>query len=196
MRKKTMLAAVLAAFTMGTQAQVIESFQVRDAATLHAPVLADSINTEGRKYDTRNLLSTAVGLNQESFNTQVMTADTAGFVALTKTEGEHLIYVVSTQIRADRFFRGKLRVTSPNRWEAYVNGASRMRKDGAEDSLDMRSSRDVALRLEPERNCEITIKMFVHKDDKAVPTFKCEVLKDRGYEEVNVFCADFDIAES
>ena len=187
MKRKTMLAALLAAFTMGAQAQVIESFLVRDAVTLHAPVLADSINTEGRRYDTRELMNTAIGLNQENFNTQVMTADTAGLVMLTEAEGEYLIYVVSTQIRADRFLRGRLRITSPNRWETYVNGASRMRKDSAEDSLDMRASRDIALRLEPERNSEITIKLFVHKGDKAAPTFKCEMLKDRGYEEVNVF---------
>ena len=166
---------------------MIESFQVRDAVTLHSPVLADSINTEGRKYDTRNLLNTAIGLNQENFKTETLTADTAGLVALTKTEGEHLFYVISTQIRADRFMRGRLRITSPNRWEAYVNGVSRMRKDGAEDSLNMRSTRDVALRLEPERNYEITIKMFIHKEDKATPSFKCEVVKERGYEGVNVF---------
>ena len=187
MKRQTMFAAMIVALTMGTQAQVIENFLVRDAVTLHTPVLADSINTEGRRYDSGNLLSTAVGLNQENFNTQTMSIDTAGFVTLTKTEDEHLIYVVSTQIRADRFLRGRLRVTSPVRWEAYVNGASRMRKDVAEDSLNMRSSRDIALRLEPERNSEITIKLFVHKDDKSVPTFKCEVLKDKGYEEVNVF---------
>ena len=187
MKRQTMLAAMIVALTMGTQAQVIENFLVRDAVTLHTPVLADSINTEGRRYDSGNLLSTAVGLNQENFNTQIMTIDTTGFVTLTKTEGEHLIYVVSTQIRSNRFLRGRLRVTSPVRWEAYVDGASRMRKDSAEDSLNMSSSRDIALRLEPERNSEITIKLFVHKDDKSVPTFKCEVLKDRGYEEVNVF---------
>lgn len=187
MKRRNMLAATFVALALGSQAQVIESYQVRDAVTLREPVLTDSINTEGRKYVTGNLLGTAVALNQDNYTTQAMEADTAGFVILEKADGEHLIYVVSTQIRADRFMKGKLKVTSPVRWEAYVNGVSKMKKENAEDSLNVKASRDIPLRMEPERNCEITIKLLAHKDDKAVPVFKCEVVKDRGYEEVNVF---------
>ena len=185
--KRTFLAATLVACALGAQAQVIGSYQVRDAVTLRAPILTDSINTEGRKYEERNLLSTAIGLNQDNFVTQAMEVDTAGFVALAKADGEHLVYVANTQIRADRFMRGQLKITSPVRWEVYVNGASKMKKENAEDSLSVRSSRQIALRMEPERNYEVTIKLFAHKDDKAAPVFKCEVVKDRGYEEVNVF---------
>ena len=182
-----MLVATLVALALGAQAQVIESYLVRDAVTLREPVLTDSINTEGRRFAIGNLLGTAIGLNQDNYTTQSMEADTAGFVTLAKADGEHLVYVVSTQIRADRFMKGKLKVTSPIRWEAYVNGASKMKKDSAEDSLNVRASRDIPLRMEPERSYEITIKLFAHKDDKAVPTFKCEMVKDRGFEDVNVF---------
>ena len=49
MKRITMLATAFVALAMGVQAQVIESFQVRDAVSLREPVLADSINTEGRK---------------------------------------------------------------------------------------------------------------------------------------------------
>ena len=68
MRRRDILAATLVALTMGTQAQVIESYQVRDAVTLRTPILSDSINNEGRKYETKNLLATAIGLNQENFS--------------------------------------------------------------------------------------------------------------------------------
>ena len=188
MKKRTMLAATLVALTLGTQAQVIESYQVREGVSLHAPVLADSINTEGRRYDeARGLLGTAINLNQDNFDTQVMNADTAGFVTLAKAEGEHLVYVVSTRVRADRFMRGRLKVTSPLRWEAFVNGGMTMKKDNAEDSLNMKSARFIPVRMEPERNYEITIKLFAHKEDKAAPAFKCEMIADKGYEEVNVF---------
>ena len=187
MRRRDILAATLVALTMGTQAQVIESYQVRDAVTLRTPILSDSINNEGRKYETKNLLATAIGLNQENFSTQTMKADTTGFVTLSKAEDEHLIYVVSTQIRADRFMKGMLKVTSPVRWEAYVNGVSKSKKEHADDSLNVNAGQNIALRLEPERNYEITIKLLAHKDDKAAPAFKCEVVADKDYEGVNVF---------
>ena len=186
MKKRTIFAATLVALTMGTQAQVIESYQVRDAVTLRGPIETDSINGEGRKYETKNLLSTAIGLNQEYYATQPMQADTAGVITLAKADGEHLIYVATTQIRTDRFVKAKLKVSSPARWEVYVDGVSKMKKENADDSLDMKTTRDIALRMEPERNYEITIKLLAHKDDKAVPAFKCEVVKDKGYEEANV----------
>ena len=187
MTTKHLLAATLVACSLGTQAQVIQTYQVRDAVTLRTPVLTDSVNTEGRRYETKDLLNTAIGLNQDNYTTQAMEADTAGFVTLAKAEGEHLIYVVSTQIRADRFMKGNLKITSPARWEAYVNGTSKLKKENAEDSISSGSTRNVALRMEPERNYEVTIKLFALKDDKAAPAFKCEVVADKGYEEVNVF---------
>ena len=49
MKKRHLLAATLVACSLGTQAQVIQSYQVRDAVTLRTPILTDSINTEGRK---------------------------------------------------------------------------------------------------------------------------------------------------
>ncbi len=187
MKKRNILVATFVALVWGAQAQVIDSYLVRDAVTLRGPIETDSINNEGRKYETKNLLGTAIGLNQENFSTQAMEADTTGFVTLTRAENEHLFYVVSTQIRADRFMKGRLKITSPVRWEAYVNGASKLKKENAEDSLNVNAGRDIALRLEPERNYEITIKLLAHKDDKVVPSFKCEVVADKGYEEVNVF---------
>ena len=185
--RRVFLAATLVACSLGAQAQVIQSYQVRDAVTLRTPILTDSVNTEGRKYETKNLLGTAISLNQDNYVTHVMDADTAGFVTLTAADGEHLIYVVSTNIRADRFMKGRLKVTSPARWEAFVDGASKMRKENADDSLDVKAARDIALRMEPERDYKVTLKLLVHKDDKAAPAFKCEVVADKGYEKVNVY---------
>lgn len=187
MKRKTMIAATLVALALGTQAQVIESYKVRDAVTLRGPIETDSINTEGRKFETKDLLGTAIGLNQDNFTTQAIETDTTGFVILNKADGEHLIYVVSTQIRADRFMKGKLKITSPVRWEAFVDGNSKSKKESAEDSLDVKAARDITLRMEPERNYEICIKLLAHKDDKVTPTFKCEVVADKEYEDVNVF---------
>ena len=67
MKRRNMLVATLVALAFGSQAQVIESYQVRDAVTLREPILTDSINTEGRKYVTGNLLGTAIGLNQDNY---------------------------------------------------------------------------------------------------------------------------------
>ena len=187
MTTKHLLAATLVACSLGTQAQVIQTFQVRDAVTLRTPVLTDSVNTEGRRYETKDLLNTAIGLNQDNYTTQAMEADTAGLVTLAAPDGEDLIYVVSTNIRADRFMKGNLKVTSPVRWEAFIDGASKSKKENADDSLNVKAAQDIALCMEPERDYVVTLKFLAHKDDKVAPAFKCEVVADKGYEKVNVY---------
>lgn len=47
-----------------------------------------------------------------------------------------------------------------------------MSKENAEDSISGASTREVNLRLEPEADCEITIKLLSGSKDKAVPTLK------------------------
>lgn len=187
MKRKCLFAATLVACVLGIQAQVIQSYQVREAVTLRGPIEIDSINGEGRKYGTGNLLRTAVGLNQDNYTTRTHEADTAGYVTLASADENHLIYVVSTQIRAERFMRCKLKITSPVCWEVFVNGNSKSAKDISEDSLTAQSARNIALRMEPERNYEITLKLLAHKDDKVAPTFKCELVPDKGYEETAIY---------
>ena len=57
MKKRTMIAATLVVLALSLQAQVIGSYQVRDAVTLRGPIETDSINSEGRKFEAKNLLA-------------------------------------------------------------------------------------------------------------------------------------------
>ena len=50
MKTRHLLAATLVACSLGSQAQVIQSYQVRDAVTLRTPIFTDSINTEGIRF--------------------------------------------------------------------------------------------------------------------------------------------------
>ena len=171
MKRKISLVAVLTACVLGIQAQVIQSYQVREAITLRMPILTDSINCEGRKYEAEDLLGTVVSLNQDNYATHTQKIDTAGFVTLAGVEGEHFVYVVSTQIRANRFVKGKLKVTSPVRWEIFVDGVSKLKKENVDDSIDVKTARDITLRLEPERNYEVALKLLVLTEDKVFPSF-------------------------
>ena len=53
-------------------------------------------------------------------------ADTAGLVTFAKADKDNLLYLIKTQLRAERFMKGKLKVTSPVRWELFINGESKM----------------------------------------------------------------------
>lgn len=185
MNKKLIMMALLVTAGLSTQAQErLTSFKVRNAITVRTPIMNDSINPKGEKHDLKALLQTPVVLELANAPTQTLATDTAGFVSFGKASKDNLLYLASTQLRAERFLKGKLKITSPARWELFINGESKMVKDAAEDSISKAATKEVTLRLEPEVDYQITIKLLSASEDKAEPVLKCELIKDEKFKDV------------
>ena len=165
-----MALAIFLATGVTMQAQDrLTQYKVRNAISVRTPIMNDSINPKGEKHTKKMLLQTPVVLHLPDAPMQSLTADTAGYLSFEKADKDNKLYLVKTQIRAERFLKGKLKITSPVRWEVFIDGASKQVKDAAEDSITSGSSRDIALSLEPERDYEIIIKLLSASDDKAAP---------------------------
>lgn len=185
MNKNRILCAALLAAATALQAQtVLTRYSVRDAGEIRLPIMNDSINPRGEKHSVEKLLETPVTLQLPGVPTDTLEADSTGTLTLTRTEKNYKMYVLTTQIRAEQFAKGKLKVSSPVRWEAFVDGASRLKKTTAEDSTKQASPRDIALSLEPERNYTLAFKLLAAADDKAAPSLKCEWAPDATYKDV------------
>lgn len=162
----------------------LTSYKVRNAIEVRTPVMNDSINPKGEKHSVKMLLKTPVVLDLPDAPMQSLTVDTAGYLSLEKAEKNNKLYLLKTQIRAERFLKGKLKVTSPVRWEVFIDGVSKQTKDAAEDSITSASSREIAISMEPERDYEITFKLLSASEDKVAPTLKCELIKDGKFKEI------------
>ena len=157
-----MALAIFLATGVTMQAQDrLTQYKVRNAISVRTPIMNDSINPKGEKHTKKMLLQTPVVLHLSDAPMQSLTADTAGYLSFEKADKDNKLYLVKTQIRAERFLKGKLKITSPVRWEVFIDGASKQVKDAAEDSITSGSSRDIALSLEPERDYEIDRKSVV-----------------------------------
>lgn len=182
-----MVFTILLATGLAVQTQAQEKlthYKVRNAIEVRTPIMNDSINPKGEKHSVKMLLKTPVVLDLPDAQMQSLAVDTAGYLSLEKAETNNKLYLLKTQIRAERFLKGKLKVTSPVRWEVFIDGVSRQTKDAAEDSISSASSREIAISLEPERDYEITFKLLSALDDKAAPTLKCELIKDKKFKEI------------
>ena len=113
-----------------------------------------------------------------------MVADTAGYVTVAKADKDNLFYLFATNLRAERFMKGKLNVYSPARFEVFVNGESKQVKETAEDSLSQVRPTAVSLRMDPEADYEIVIKLLSSADDKMQPMLKCEFEKEKDFADV------------
>ena len=140
MNKNRILCAALLAAATALQAQtVLTRYSVRDAGEIRLPIMNDSINPRGEKHSVEKLLETPVTLQLPGVPTDTLEADSTGTLTLTRTEKNYKMYVLTTQIRAEQFAKGKLKVSSPVRWEAFVDGTSRLKKTTAEDSTKQAS---------------------------------------------------------
>lgn len=185
MRKITILSGLLLLVGMATQAQDrVAEYNVRPAVALQSPLQGDSINFTGEKFTIDNLLKTKINLDFEGYPYERMSADTAGYVTVQKADKDNLIYLFATNLRAERFMKGKLNIYSPARFEVFVNGVSRQTKETAEDSLSKVHPVMVSLRLEPEADNEIVIKLLSSADDKIQPALKCEFEKEKDFADV------------
>ena len=178
--KKIFILLALSFIGLATRSQEkVTEYAVRPAVVVRMPLQGDSINQKGEKFGAAELLKTDVPF--EFSQAGRMSADTAGYVAVEKPEADNLLYLFSTRIRAERFMKGKLKVSSPARFEVFVNGRSLRSKTTAEDSLSQVRPEEMDLRLEPEADYEIVVKLLATADDKAQPALKCEFEKGKEY---------------
>lgn len=185
MKKKAITLALLLLATAGTQAQeTLTRFNTRSPLTVRTPIMNDSINPKGEKHQLKALLQTPAVFSPVAAPLTTVEADTAGYIRFDKAEANHRLYQVETRIRAAQFMKGKLKISSPMRWEVFINGESKMVKESAEDSLSKASAREVTLRLEPEMDYQVIIKLLASSSDKAAPTLKCELIKDEKFADV------------
>lgn len=187
--KLLLTSILLASATYGFAQNRIDRMTVSQPVRIYMPVMNDSINTAGEKYTEKDLLENYVTTDLEKLNGSEVKADTAGIISLTRINGENNIYMLGTTARSDRFLRATLNITSPARYEVIINGESQLTKDTAEDSLQCAPLKTVALRMEPETNYDIRIKLLSASDDKAEPQIKCELKKDEGFDNANLITA-------
>lgn len=185
MRKITILSGLLLLVGLAAHAQDrVTEYNVRPAVALQTPLQGDSINFTGEKFTIDNLLKTGINLDFEGHPYERMSADTAGYVAVQKAEKNNLIYLFATNLRAERYMKGKLKIYSPARFEVFVDGVSKHAKETAEDSLSKVQPATVSLCLEPEADHEIVIKLLSAADDKIQPVLKCELEKEKDFADV------------
>lgn len=183
-----LLLAVLSALPFRAQ-EYVREFEVSPAKAIQMPLPGDSVNFLGNPFTEKELLKSAVtidDLHREGW--QRLQADTAGYISLTRPAEGRCFYLLSADLRAERFMRGTLKVSSPVPFEVLVNGESRQSKSSAEDSLEAVRPVSVSLRLEPEKDYELVVKVMASADAACAPVVRCQLEKEKDFQHVAWCC--------
>ncbi len=148
MYKKLKLLMALLVFATGLFAQSkvsLESVQAFEPIALQKPILLDSANLKDEKFSEKLLLSTSISIPKHDRFTNTLTADTAGFFYIDKTDSEYAFHLLSFYLGGDNYGKAKLTVTSPNMLEVYINGEKKATKSDATDSISNAGSAEATL---------------------------------------------------
>ena len=175
-------APVLLAKTTPTRLNQWKSSSV----AVRAPFMNDSVNARDAKFKNADLLKTR--MPKKIRKGTVVTADTAGFV-LVAPAGDNgaMLNTLQTSIRSQRFAKGQIKVTSPVAFSLLVDGNESTSKETVEDSVSEASARTAPVRLEPERDVVLTVRILSTHTDSIQPSVKVEYIPDEGFDSIPLY---------
>lgn len=185
MRAKSVLAMTLAVFmTAGASAYVIGGFKGSAPVTLHQPQKPDSVQKEN-PFSADKLLKSRRFATQwpETDGWTTMVPDTAGNLVPVDSKNAPQLRTFASHLRAERFAKGKLKLTSSPRADVILNGAVKISKTTA-DSVPGEQSADIELL--PQQDYSLIVNVLTMPDDPGKPEFRLEFVPDKDFESVRV----------
>lgn len=180
------LTAIAASVSMVCNADIltIGRFKQSRPVSIIRPAFGDS--TAQKAFNPAKLLNYTWNGDFTTVAGGTTASDTTGFLHLTKPDKDAQIIGLRSRLRAHRFTKGKLSVTSALPFEAYANGESIGKKETSEDSITSASTQKFTLDLQPEYVTEITIKVVIDASSHATPDVKVEYIPDEKYEDIDI----------
>lgn len=179
----------LAAITTGALAESpVKISGVRHKASPEFPLPAATDSTRGseNKFEPASLLDMQPAMRQailESQDWTTMVPDTAGVLRLAGAEDGARLHTLTTRLRAPRYSKGTLRVTSTTPTRVTVNGEELIKKTTSDSTA---SPAEGKLTLEPDRDADIQVDLVSFSSDKAEPQIKIEYIPESKFEDVEI----------
>ena len=124
MNRKTNLipALLLSALSLYAMEDVkVTQFQHAGPFTVNKPILADSLNVNGKPFEAKNLLKATLPFEQTLANATVLDADTAGAITFAAPQKGYALHLFSFFLNSDRYVKGTLDISGPGAFEVFVN---------------------------------------------------------------------------
>ena len=179
------LLATATAFSASAELK-IDQWGAAKPIVVRAPFMNDTIAPNGEKYKVTDLLKSRL---RDGLETSAVAGDSTGVISLQAApEANGTLQMLQTRIRSERFAKGKLKVKSQLPFIVELNGKEITSKLSAQkDSISGASEASANLRLEPERDQMLTIKLLAMAEDSvANPTVEVAFVPDEQYSNANL----------
>lgn len=162
----------------------LNGYKAQKAATLNIPIVPDSVQKEN-PFSADKLLNSRLPLSirEQTQDWTTMTPDSTGRLNLVRPTDKPTIQTFTTRLRAPRFTKGKLKLSSTSMGEILLNGKS-VAKKTTNDSISKDVSGSVS--LNPDADYMLQVNILSMPDQKGDPQFKVEFIPEKEFEDINV----------
>ena len=151
-------ALLLSAFTLQAAEDIkVMQFLHTGPVPVNKPIMADSLNVNGKPFEIKNLLKSTVPFDKAFANATILDADTAGIISFQAPEKGYALHLFSFYLNSARYTKGTLEVSGPGSFDVYVNNKP--------------VSATSELTMEPHRY-EVVVKYLTADSDTCPPTLK------------------------
>jgi dipeptidyl aminopeptidase/acylaminoacyl peptidase len=146
--------------------------------SVQKPVMLDSTDLQNKKFTDEALLSLPLSFPApERFGTELQ-PDELGFFHLTKPENGYALQLISFFVKNDRYGKGKLKITSPDMVEIFIDGESKASKKKFEPSY--RTAEPVEATLSGNvNNSRVVLKILTYSGSQSESALKIEIEPDK-----------------
>ncbi|MDR1743606.1 MAG: S9 family peptidase [Dysgonamonadaceae bacterium] len=179
MNLKILLLSLLFVLPLAAQQKnVPQTLSAFGLIPVQKPVLLDSTDLQDKKFTDETLLSFPVSFPApERFITQIE-PDELGYFHLSKPEKGYAFQLVSFFVKNDRYGKGKLKITSPDMFEVYIDGESKTSKKKFEPSYRTAEPVETALNGNV-NNSRVVLKILTYSGSQSESALKIEIEADK-----------------
>ncbi len=161
--------------TLSSQITISPKEILRSAAvSVTSPLICDTVNVKGEKYDYTSMLKISVNLPEKQDQMTIEKCDSTGFFRASRPyTGRELIWW-KFYLHSGRYSTPELEIKSPNPFELYINGVKCREKSSRENSLKRAGKITYSLKADPGRY-EVTLKMLAYGLDSCAPAVKINI---------------------
>lgn len=180
MRRNKLLITIAALAALPVCAGVLTTkWNIYPASNIPTPLIVDSVNVTGDKYNESRLLETPARLDLlKTAKPQSVITDSV--VKLDKSAGTATMQMMRTNLRADKYAMGTLTVKSPSRFALYVDG----KKQGVNEKNDANGAVSATISMEPYSDHEVALQILSMPGDTLAPQVSLEWQPRSGFENI------------
>lgn len=145
---------------------------------IQKPVLLDSTNLKDKKFSDKTLLGYSVSFPEISRFTDEITPDTAGFFQLVRPDKGYAFHLLSFFVSTNQYGKGRMKITSPNMLEVYVDNKRKNIKTSVADSLKNAGSVEHVFNGNI-INKRVIIKLLTSSKEQFQPALKIELKPEK-----------------